>query len=49
MFGDPLDKLRALLGGQRRKLKVTAVGGKVVLEPELEKKAPVVEGLTMGK
>lgn len=48
-WGDPMAKVRALLGGSRRKLRITTVGDKVVLEPEPEKKAPVVEGLTMGK
>lgn len=46
---DPIARVRALLGGARHKLKITTVGDKVVLEPEPEKKAPVVEGVTMGK
>lgn len=48
-WGDPMAKVRALLGDSKRKLRITTVGDKVVLEPEPEKKAPVVEGLTMGK
>lgn len=46
---DPMARVRALLGGSRQKLKITTVGDKVVLEPEPEKKPPVVEGVTMGK
>lgn len=42
-------RVRALLGDSRHKLKITTVGDKVVLEPEPEKKPPVVEGVTMGK